>query len=463
MSRTTAVLDVGKTNIKLLVFRAGTIVFRRSAPNVGRPAPPYPHVDTEAIWQFCLAALGEAAREHRIEAVIVTTHGATVTMVGESDLAAPVMDYEYAGPDGDEPDYAPLRPPFGETLTPQMPGGLNWARQVLHIQRHHPDLFDRTRHILMYPQYFGWRLTGVARNEVTSLACHSDAWNPQTGTPSTLVERLGWTTLLPPVVPAWAELGPITPEVAARTGLPAGTPVLAGLHDSNASLIPHLLSLPAPFTVISTGTWVVIFGIGAALDSVVEGTGAMANVDAMGRSSPVVRFMGGREYALLTEGAGQDADEADLDAVLASGVMALPSFTPHAGPIRTQGHIDGEMPDRSGARAALATLYEALFTDHQLDVLGAAAGPLVVEGPFAASALFCGVLAALRPTQSVLVDADIAGSAYGAALLADWPARPDRPPLRSVAPYLGSAALLPHKRRWRAWVDQLAQPAGSRA
>ena len=446
----TAVLDVGKTNVKVLVFDGERIVWRRTAPNRVRFEPPYPHVDTEAIWRFCIDGLRDAAAMHRIDTLAVTTHGASITLLGESELAAPIMDYEFAGPDDLAADYAAVRPPFGETLTPLMADGLNWAKQVFYVQKRHPDLFAEVRHILTYPQYWGWRLTGVARNEVTSLGCHGDAWNPSTGQPSSLVNRLGWTRLMPPLLPAWAVLGPLKQEIVKATGLPMDIRVLTGVHDSNASLVPYLLTLPTPFTVISTGTWVVLVCVGASVDVVTEANGTMANVDVLGRPGPVARFMGGREYAVLTEGASSDADEADLAAMLASGALALPSFAPQASPIRTQGRIDGRLPDRPGARAALAALYEALMVDHQLDALGAATGPLVIDGSFATNALFCGVLAILRDRQDILVDSDIAGAAYGTSLLAQWPSAPDRAPLRSVPPYPDRHGVLAHKERWRA-------------
>jgi len=34
--------------------------------------------------------------------------------------------------------------------------------------------------------------------------------------------------------------------------------VFCGVHDSNASLLPHLGSRQAPFTIVSTGTWVIL-------------------------------------------------------------------------------------------------------------------------------------------------------------------------------------------------------------
>ena len=161
----------------------------------------------------------------------------------------------------------------------------------------------------------------------------------------------------PRSIKAWDVLGPILPTVAEKTGLPPGLPVLAGVHDSNASLVPYLLSLPAPFTVVSTGTWVVIIGVGLPIDRITARNGMQANVDVLGRPGPVARFMGGREFAVMTDGHQQTADAEDLAAVLASGALALPSFVPDASPIRQQGRIEGAAARPSwracGARDAL--------------------------------------------------------------------------------------------------------------
>jgi sugar (pentulose or hexulose) kinase len=57
------VLDVGKTNIKLLVFdRQGQILDRTARPNASLPGPPYPHLDSEGAWQWFLEQLAGLAR-----------------------------------------------------------------------------------------------------------------------------------------------------------------------------------------------------------------------------------------------------------------------------------------------------------------------------------------------------------------------------------------------------------------
>jgi hypothetical protein len=147
----------------------------------------------------------------------------------------------------------------------------------------------------MYPQYWAWRLSGVAASEITSLGCHTDLWQPSRQQYSSLVDRMGWNRLFPPMRPAWTALNTLKPELAARTGLPENCRVLCGIHDSNASLLRHLTVTPAP-AVLSTGT-----GHrrrpGAPLDALREQADMLANSDALGHAVPCIRFMGGREFA----------------------------------------------------------------------------------------------------------------------------------------------------------------------
>ena len=135
-------------------------------------------------------------------------------------------------------------------------------------------------------------------SEVTSIAAHSDLWRPMEGRLSSMVERLGWTRLFPPMRHAWETLGPLKPAVAAATGLSPDVRVVCGAHDSNASLVPHLVQRSDPFTVVSTGTWAILMAVGGKgrLDPDAD---MLMNVDVLGRPVPTARFMGGREFAVL--------------------------------------------------------------------------------------------------------------------------------------------------------------------
>lgn len=419
MSQTVAVLDIGKTNVKLALFDHGRLLWEKSAPNRVSPGPPYPHEDVESAWHFFLDALREAARRYQVSAIVPTAHGAAGALIDESELAAPVMDYEFTGVEVIEPEFAGLRPPFSESLSPKLPAGLNLGRQLAYQKWRCPDLFARARHFVGYPQYWAWRLSGVAVSEVTTLGAHTDLWAPRQGQVSSLAKALGIDHLLPPLRRAFDPLGPIQPEIAALTGLAPDTPVFCGVHDSNASLLPYLVSRQAPFTVLSTGTWVILMCVGLSLEQLDPHDDTLANVDALGRPIACGRFMGGREYATIAGGGGSPDLEA-IERVITSGAIALPCFSGQGGPFATtKGAIRGEVAMRD--RAALATLYCALVSDLMLTRMGATSGDLIVEGTFAGNLPFCQTLRALRPTQRVFGAEDAAGTARGAAMLAHWP------------------------------------------
>ena len=454
MSQTVAVLDIGKTNVKLALFDQGRLLWEKSAPNRVLPGPHYPQEDVESAWSFFLDALREAARTHQISAIVPTAHGAAGALIGESDLAAPVMDYEFAGVEAIEPDYAKLRPPFSESLSPKVPAGLNLGRQLAYQKWRCPDLFAKARHFVGYPQYWAWRLSGVAVSEVTTLAAHTDLWAPRQGQVSSLTKALDVDHLLPPMRRAFDPLGPIKPEIAALTGLASKTPVYCGIHDSNASLLPYLVSRQAPFTVLSTGTWVILMSVGLSLDQLDPHDDTLANVDALGRPIACGRFMGGREYAIIADGRGNP----DLDAierVIASGAMALPCFSGQGGPYAaTKGAIRGEVAPRD--RTALATLYCALISDLMLTRMGATTGDLIVEGTFAGNLPFCQTLGALRPTQRMFGAEDAAGTARGAAMLAQWPPSYQIEEPCPVDP-ISIAGLDSYRKAWTTAVDMIVR------
>ncbi|TPJ82994.1 FGGY-family carbohydrate kinase [Mesorhizobium sp. B2-6-2] len=415
-----AVIDIGKTNAKVALVDLATlseIALRRFANAPVRLAP-YPHHDVEALWTFILDSLADLNRERRVDAISITTHGATGALVGRSgELVLPVLDYEFDGPDQLGADYDAVRPPFGETGTPRLPIGLNLGAQFFWQQKCFPAEFTKAASMLMYPQYWALRLTGVAANEVSSLGCHTDLWNPWTSDYSSLVDRMGWRRLMAPVRPAKDRLGPILPELARRTGLDPQTPVFCGLHDSNASLLPHLLSDTPPFCVVSTGTWVVSMAVGGRRVELDPARDTLVNVNALGDPVPSARFMGGREFSLLTEGQRQEWSEADVAAVLARQVLLLPSAQQGSGPFP---HRDAQWVNAgdltSGQRFAALSFYLALMTATCLELIGGD-GPTTVEGPFARNPLFIRMLAAATE-RPVVASETSTGTSIGAALLA---------------------------------------------
>ncbi|KKB12180.1 carbohydrate kinase [Devosia geojensis] len=415
---TIAVIDIGKTNAKVVLIdtASATQVDVLSMPNTPVVDGPYPHADVEGLWAFILASLKMLHARHGISAISITTHGATAALVAGDGLALPVLDYEYAGPEETGLEYGKVRADFAESYSPRLPNGLNLGAQIFWQSRKFPAEFGRAEAILTYPQYWAWRLTGIKASEVTSLGCHTDLWAPDKGDFSSLVAAQGWGRLFPAVKPAASALGPILPEIAAGAGLKADTPVACGIHDSNASLLPHLGRHETPFTVISTGTWTICMTVGGATTGLDRERDSLANVDAFGRPVPTARFMGGREFDTLAAGAGAPS-EAELDRVIRDRVQVLPTFIAGVGPFpRGQGRWttapEGLTP---GERYAAASLYLALVAEAALSLCGTGKR-IVIEGPLARNALFGAALARVTGVP-VTASADATGTSLGASLL----------------------------------------------
>lgn len=433
--RRIAVLDIGKTNAKVLVvdLASGAETVLARVPNAVRRDAPYPHHDVDALWAFALDGL-RAASGLGVDAVSITTHGASAVLVDAAGgLALPMLDYEHDGPESLAADYEAVRPGFAETGSPRLPAGLNLGAQLFWLSRTFPAEFARVRQVLTLPQYWAFRLSGAAASEATSLGCHTDLWNPWEGRFSSLVSRMGWKRLFPEVRKPADALGPVLPGVAAATGLPVGTPVLCGIHDSNASLVPHLGK--APCGVISTGTWMIVMALGGRVVELEAARDVLVNVSALGQPVPTARFMGGREMEAIMGGRIVEPSDADLRAVLAGRVMAMPSLHPATGPFpgKRFGWVGGE--PEGGARMAAASFYAALMGAECLSLVGAE-GPVIVEGSFGGNLAFLRMLA--TATGRVVRGSGAgAGTGLGAALLAG-PLAVKATPAVEVLPERGS-------------------------
>lgn len=431
----TLVFDIGKTHIKLQVVDScfNTLADAKNKNQV-KQTELYPQADVDAIWTWLITTLQSWSITQDISAIVVTTHGATAALINpatknENGLVLPVLDYEYNEIQNFDEEYAQLRPVFTESASPALPAGLNLGRQLHWLNRSFPAEFAKVTHILMYPQYWAWRLTGLCTTEVTSLGCHTDLWAPQNGNYSSLVDRLSWRTLLGKPVPAWTEIANVQTKVLKRTGLKYDCKVFVGVHDSNASYLRYLRNQQQhsgcvdnnEFTVISSGTWTILMSSGS-LARLDEHKDMLANVDVLGNPVPCARFMGGREYETICTQLGGDHEQVcsapALQFVLDQKFMVTPDFSAGNGPFGGMSPII-EAPNRSQYAQTIATLYCVLMIDYQLNQLSSS-GSIYIEGAFLQNSLMCQLIAQLRQTQTVFLSTDDSGTVQGAALLSQW-------------------------------------------
>lgn len=446
-AKTIAVVDIGKSNAKVVTVDAATGAENgsRRMPNRVIATEPYPHYDTGGLWAFICDALAEIGRD--AHAIVVTTHGASGALVrGDGELALPVLDYEHDGPDSLAPAYDAVRPAFAETGSPRLPGGLNLGAQLFWQARRFPEAFAAARTFLTWPQYWAWRLTGIASIEATSLGAHTDLWDPVGRRPSSLVATQRWDRLMPPLYRAADRLGPLADAVAQRTGLPAGTPVHCGIHDSNASLYPHLIARESPFAVVSTGTWVIVMAVGGDEKPLDPARDTLINVNAFGDPVASARFMGGREFAMLLGETPAPADAADIARVLDEPLILTPSTERGNGPFRGRpAQWLPTAPTDPGVRFAAVSFYLAMMTATCLDLAGAR-GDIVVEGPFGTNTCFLRLLASATG-RPVRVPGGSTGTSVGAALLCGM--NLPREFAGSEAEYRAEPVLAAYAAQWR--------------
>jgi len=447
-----AVIDIGKTNAKLVLVHRGTLeeiaVVKR--PNTVIDRPPWPHFDVDDLWEFLLEGLAAFHISHGIDVISVTTHGACAALIAnDGGLAAPILDYEHDGPDSLSDSYNALRPAFSETGSPRLSVGLNLGAQLHWQFATDPTLLDRTQAIVTYPQYWGYRLTGQQTCDMSSLGCHTDLWNPFEAQVSTLVEQLGIADKLAPARKSTDSLGTLLPEIADRTGLSRTTLVMCGIHDSNASLFPYVLGRTGPFSVVSTGTWVIAMTVGGSGNTLDPERDALINVSAMGDPIPSARFMGGREYEILLQGNAAAFDRGNIQEVAQNGPILRPAVVSDSGPFRGRTHswIGTEPALGSPQRSVAVGFYLAMMTSECLSVT-AHKGPIVVEGPFAGNESFCAMLAAA--TGCLVETANgVTGTSKGAALLADaQQGFANDPAVNRFAPD-SDRTLIDYAERWR--------------
>ena len=408
------IFDVGKTHSKASVVDLSTGIVKKSnqLTNIQTDTSEYQIIDVENIWRWFLEQISELNVSFPIKQITVTTHGAAAVVITDNKTLFPVIDYEAEIYDQVNNQYNEIRPDYSETGSLNLPQGLNLGRQLFYLQKTYPSLWDSAQLILMLPQYFCWKLSGIAATEISFLGCHTDLWDVHNSQYSSLVEQCNWQSLFPTIKKAGDQLGTVLSTIATQTGLRDDTVILNGIHDSNASLVPYLQTNHDNLNVISTGTWAVFHAIKKENQPLTSSRKIMHSIDYKNNPVSSMRFMGGREWKEIQNNSTNNGSLKDIEHVIASQCYAYPALssakklTPHQ-------------------LSALATLYLALMSRYCLDQLDCS-GDIIVEGSFTNNIKYLQLLQLLSPKQKVLYSLDPAGTTFGASRLSShsikWPA-----------------------------------------
>jgi len=264
----------------------GAVIAQAQAPHPPT-TPPCSEQAPSAWWQALLDAL-DMLSDHlpRVAAVSVGAQGHGLVMLDEH--GQPLRAAKLWNDTESAPDAACLRQQLPARQWAQRTGSVPAAAltvsKLAWMQRHHPGLLHRTRHILLPSDYLIFRLTGRAISErgVASGTGYfnpfGNHWEPQLA--ALAAPGLDWPRVLPELIDSSAVSGEIS-ALKALHGAIAG----AGTGDNMAAGLG--LGIVPGDTVVSLGTSGTMYGLSTT--GIVDESGAINGyADASGAFLPMI-------------------------------------------------------------------------------------------------------------------------------------------------------------------------------
>ena len=450
-----AVVDVGKTNKKVLIYDLSL----KCVDSVYKNFEEFEEAgiiyeDLEKMTLWIKNQLKIFTNKYIIKAISVTTHGAFAVGIDvNGNLAVPPVAYTTdAGEDFRQDFYNTFGDPHTlkiATGTTEIGSLVNVGKLIYFWQKQWPEQYKNIWKILNMPQYFGHQFTGNIGAEPTYMGCHSYLYNPKEKKYSDVAKRLGVIDLLPEKISkSWEKLGTISPQFHSETNLPTDCIVTMGIHDSNASLLPYLVKGFKNFVLNSTGTWCVAMHPTNNSDFRDEELDAAVffNFDAFQQPVKTSVFKGGTEFEtyrnILNDLAG-DQPEPSFDIDLYNCIISekkffiLPSVDKGLGifPFAEPGTVEnGEKTDLNTLQSrkkipeffndfktglAVLNLSLAIQTYFALKMVGFdGEGTVFIEGGFRKNIPYLKLLGALFPKATISLTKMEEATAFGSAILA---------------------------------------------
>jgi xylulokinase len=272
------VADLGSTGLKVgLCTLDGTLIdTRHTTIATSRPTPGAAHQDAGEWWTLIAGFAREllaGADLARVAAVVIGGQYASVVPVdatGEpvgpcimwSDaMGARHVRAKVGGP------IAGLKPSAALTFVTKTggapsPSGTDGAGGILHLTNDLPEMLAQARWVLEPVDYLTMRFTGAP---VATHASMFGWWLTDNRRIETLSYDKGLLKILglddsrlPPLVPFGSIAGKVTATAALATGVPEGTPVIAGIPDLHAAALgTGTIEVGGPgHLALSTTSWI---------------------------------------------------------------------------------------------------------------------------------------------------------------------------------------------------------------
>ena len=405
------VLDIGKTNVKLTFVDSSNnkalYSFRTKQENIIRHSIKI--LNSNSIYEWALTKIVFVGRKYSLDKFVCTAHGTSIALIGEQNqeiLAC--TDYEYKF-DKIFDHYKRLAPNFNESFTPFLENGLNIGQQIYYLYKKNPKMIKNTKFILTYPQYIAWKLSGNFSSEISYLGCHTHLWDFKKNKLSSFVKKLRLENKFPPMRKAWEVIGQ---KKIANSNLQ----IVNGVHDSNASYLYFKNSNIKNFTLVTTGTWYIIFNQKTSLTNLNPNLDMLANIDVFGKPVPTIRFMGGREYDNLMKVFKITTNTKALKNFNYKNYLIYPSYASGGAFINKKININFFKKLKKGQIYYLICLYIAFVINFSLNKMKSS-NTIILDGPITKNITIMKILSSLRPKQLVLKNKKDIGTPLGATNL----------------------------------------------
>jgi sugar (pentulose or hexulose) kinase len=405
------VLDIGKTNVKLTFVDSSNnkalYSFRTKQENIIRHSIKI--LNSNSIYEWALTKIVFVGRKYSLDKFVCTAHGTSIALIGEQNqeiLAC--TDYEYKF-DKIFDHYKRLAPNFNESFTPFLENGLNIGQQIYYLYKKNPKMIKNTKFILTYPQYIAWKLSGNFSSEISYLGCHTHLWDFKKNKLSSFVKKLRLENKFPPMRKAWEVIGQ---KKIANSNLQ----IVNGVHDSNASYLYFKNSNIKNFTLVTTGTWYIIFNQKTSLTNLNPNLDMLANIDVFGKPVPTIRFMGGREYDNLMKVFKITTNTKVLKNFNYKNYLIYPSYASGGAFINKKININFFKKLKKGQIYYLICLYIAFVINFSLNKMKSS-NTIILDGPITKNITIMKILSSLRSKQLVLKNKKEIGTTLGATNL----------------------------------------------
>lgn len=238
-------IDNGLTVTKAVVFDEGGRVLSTARRRVAQSMPRPRHVerDMDDLWTQTAAAIAKAVAgcgrpAGDIAAVAATAHGDGLYLLdGDARPLGPgILSLDSRAGDiaqGWQDDGTAQR---ALDRTGQMPHASAPSAILAWIRDHEPERFARIGHVLACKDWLTFCLSGRIGTDLTEASTSFTDVRTQGFAPD-IPAIFGLTIPLPEIALPDQVVGHVTKAAARLTGLVAGTPVVAGLHDVTASAL----------------------------------------------------------------------------------------------------------------------------------------------------------------------------------------------------------------------------------